>query len=288
MQYASMDRAILRSTENLTRAQRQVSTGRRLDKPSDDPAGATQALGLRAMLSNHEQYVRNTREARLFLNHTEQALGDLHQLTREAREITMRGANDTITGEERATLAGQIDRLTERLMQIANQKVDDERFLFSGQKVRTRPYTESGGTLQFEGDTGALNTTIAQEKSVQMNMTNAPIVELYDRLQQIKANLQAADLVRLSNEDLHAVEAMQNQIQGLRGSIGITLSELERYDTMRESRTEQLTEILAQIEEVDLIEAVSNLRRSELAYEAALQVSARAQNLNLFDYLRGG
>jgi len=68
----------------------------------------------------------------------------------------------------------------------------------------------------------------------------------------------------------------------------VRLRELENYETLYAARKEQLQGNLADIEEIDLTEAISQLRQQELSYQAALQVFTRVQAINLFDFLRGG
>lgn len=289
MQYLNMERSIQKGVERLTENQRRVVTGRRLDLPSDDPAGAMQALSLRNVLSRDQQYQRNIREAKLFLRSTETSLGDIQQILRETRAIVMRGANDGSDSDSRRALIDQVERLMQRLVQISNTKVDDGRYLFAGQLLTTQPFTLSGDMLTYNGDGNALVANISTNQQIQMNLTPATqIVALHDRLKQIKMNLLSGDLTRLSNEDLRAIENFQSEFLHYRGEIGIRLQELDQRQTLFELRHEQLSEMLANIEEVDIAGAISQLRQSEIAYQAALQTTARLQGLNLFEFLSGG
>lgn len=289
MQYLNMERSIHRGIERLTEDQRRVVTGRRLDLPSDDPAGAVQALSLRNVISRDRQYERNIREVRSFLQSTETALGDIQQILRETRETVIRGANDRGDNDGRQALIDQIDRMMQRLHLIGNTKVDDDRYLFSGQLVNTQPFTLNGDVLTYNGDNNPLMASIATNQQVQMNLTpGTRIVDLYERLKQIKADLFASDLTRLSNEDLQAIENFQGEFLRLRGEVGTRLQEINHRQTMYELRHEHHSEMLANIEEVDIAEAISQLRQSEIAYQAALQTTARLQGLNLFEFLSGG
>jgi len=289
MQYLNMERSIHRGIERLTESQRRVVSGRRLDSPSDDPAGAVQALSLRNIISRDRQYQRNIREVKSFLQSTETALSDIQQILRETRETVIRGANDRGDSDGRQALIDQIDRMMQRLHLIGNTKVDEDRYLFSGQLVNTQPFTLNGDVLTYNGDNNPLMVSIATNQQIQMNITpGSRIVDLYERLKQIKANLLSADLTRLSNEDLQAIEDFQSEFLRYRGEVGTRLQELNQRHTMYELRHEQHSEMLANIEEVDIAEAVSRLRQSEIAYQAALQTTARLQGLNLFEFLIGG
>ncbi len=288
-QFWQMGRAIERSTDRLSRYQRQVATGRRIEQPSDDPVGSVHALAIRQSLQEIEQYGRNIREARLFLQSTEQALADIGSLLGEVRQLITQGANDTLDANARDALIQQLRQLKERLMQLGNQRVDGDRYLFSGQKLTTAPFTLAGGVLTYTGDGNPLLVNIAADRTISMNFTGAArIADLYNKLTEVENHLLADDKATLSTVDLRDIEAFQSEFIRYRGEMGVRLRELENYETLYAARTEQLQGNLAAIEEVDLAEAISQLRQQELSYQAALQVFTRVQAINLFDFLRGG
>jgi len=288
-QFRQMERTVGQATERLSLWQRRVSTGRRIEQPSDDPVGTVHALAIRQSLQQIEQYERNIREARLLLQATEQAFADIGTVLGEVRQIVTQGANDTLDNDARNTLIQQIRHLKERLMQLGNQRVDGERYLFSGQKLTTPPFTLSGGVLSYAGDGNPLLAQIAPDRTISMNFTGASrIADLYNKLTDIENHLLAGDSDALSRIDLHDIEAFQPEFSRYRGEMGVRLRALENYETLYTARKEQLQGSLASIEEVELTEAISQLRQQELSYQAALQVFTRIQAINLFDFLRGG
>jgi flagellar hook-associated protein 3 FlgL len=288
-QFWQMERAIERANDRLSLWQRRVSTGRRLEQPSDDPVGSVHALAIRQSLQQIDQYGRNIREARLFLQATEQALADIGSLLNEARQIITQGANDTLDADARDALIQQTRRLKERLIQLGNQRPDGERYLFSGQNLHTQPFTLSGGVLTYAGDGNPLLVNIASDRAITMNFTGAArIADLYNKLTDVENHLLTGDTAALSSIDLRDIEAFQSEFHRYRGEIGVRLRELENYETLYAARKEQLQGNLADIEEIDLTEAISQLRQQELSYQSALQVFTRVQAINLFDFLRGG
>ena len=288
-QFRQMERAIGQATDRMRLWQRRVSTGRRIEQPSDDPVGSVHALAIRQSLLQIEQYGRNIREARLFLQATEQAFADIGTLLNETRQIVIRGANDPLDADARDALIQQIRHLKERLMQLGNQRTDGERYLFSGQKLTTPPFTLSNGVLTYGGDGNPLLVNIAPDRTIPMNFTGATrIADLYNKLTEIENHLLTDDSDALSRIDLQDIEAFQSEFNRYRGEMGVRLRELENYETLYAARKEQLQGNLADIEEIDLTEAISQLRQQELSYQAALQVFTRVQAINLFDFLRGG
>jgi flagellar hook-associated protein 3 FlgL len=288
-QFWQMERAIERANDRLSLWQRRVSTGRRLEQPSDDPVGSVHALAIRQSLQQLDQYGRNIREARLFLQATEQALTDIGSLLNETRQIITRGASDPLEADARDALIQQIRHLKERLIQLGNQRPDGERYLFSGQNLHIQPFTLSGGVLTYTGDGNPLLVNIAPDRTITMNFTGAArLADLYNKLTDIENHLLTGDTDALSRIDLRDIEAFQSEFHRYRSEMGVRLRELQNYETLYAARKEQLQGSLADLEEIDLTEAISQLKQQELSYQAALQVFARVQAINLFDFLRGG
>ncbi len=287
-QFRQMERTVEQSTHRLTVWQQRVSTGRRIVQPSDDPVGTVHALALRQQMSQIDQYQRAIREARTFLQATEQAFADIGEVLNSVRQIVTQGANDTLDAEARNTLAQQIRSLRQRLMQLGNQRVDGERYLFSGQNLHTEPFALVGDTLVYNGDGNPLLALIASNRTIAMNFSGARIADLYNKLTEIETNLITGNSHALSTTDLNDIQQFQAEFQRYRGEVGVRLKELSDYEQLHTARKDQLTESLAEIEEVDLAEAISHLRQAELSYQSALQVFTRVHAFNLFDFLRGG
>jgi len=287
-QFRRMERAIEQSVGLMTLWQKRVATGRRIEQPSDDPVGSVHALALREQVQQIDQYGRNIREARMFLQATEQAFADIGEILHRTRQIVTQGANDTNDANAREALIQEIRELKRRLLQIGNQRPDGERYLFSGQTVHTAPIDVVGGVASYVGDGNPLLVNIAADRVIAMNFSGARIADLHNKLNDIETNLLSGDSAQLSMVDLNDIEQFQSEFHRYRGEVGVRMRELDNYERLHMSRRDQLTGNLANIEEIDLAEAISQLKQSELRYQASLQVFTRIQSVNLFDFLRGG
>ena len=287
-QFRRMERATEQSVHQMALWQRRVATGKRVEQPSDDPVGSVHALALRDQIGQIDQYTRNIREARLFLQATEQAFADIGDLLHRTRQVVTQGANDTNDAAAREALAQEIREIQRRLLQIGNQRPDGERYLFSGQTVHTAPIDVVGGVASYVGDGNPLMVNIAADRTIAMNFSGARIADLYNKLAQIENNLVTNASLPLSMVDLQDIEQYQSEFHRYRGEVGVRMRELTNYEQLHMSRRDQLTGNLADIEEIDLAEAISRLKQSELSYQASLQVFTRVQSVNLFDFLRGG
>jgi len=287
-QFRRMERATEQSVGQMALWQKRVATGRRIEQPSDDPVGSVHALALRGQLQQIDQYGRNIREARMFLQATEQAFADIGEILHRTRQIVTQGANDTNDANAREALIQEIREIKRRLLQIGNQRPDGERYLFSGQTVHTAPIDVVGGVASYVGDGNPLLVNIAADRVIAMNFSGARIADLHNKLNDIENNLLSGNSAQLSMVDLNDIEQFQSEFHRYRGEVGVRMRELENYERLHLSRRDQLSGNLANIEEIDLAEAISQLKQSELRYQASLQVFTRIQSVNLFDFLRGG
>lgn len=110
-QFHRMERATEQSVGQMTLWQKRVATGRRVEQPSDDPVGSVHALALREQVQQIDQYGRNIREARMFLQATEQAFADIGEILHRTRQIVTQGANDTNDANARELLIQEIREL---------------------------------------------------------------------------------------------------------------------------------------------------------------------------------
>lgn len=146
--------AMQRLQQALDRTQRQISSGRRLLTPSDDPIAASRALELREAISRLDQFDRNGNIATNRLAQEEQALGSVNNVLQRVRELALQANNATQSDESRALIAVEMRQRLDQLVQLANQQDGDGHYLFSGNLADTQPVTRAGSTFGYNGDDG--------------------------------------------------------------------------------------------------------------------------------------
>lgn len=152
--YLSGLRAIQRLQEALDLTQRQVSAGRRILKPSDDPIAASRALEYREALSRLEQFDRNATIATNRLSQEEAALGSVNNVLQRVRELALQANNSTQSNETRALIAVEMREQLDYLVQLANQKDGNGNYLFAGNLEDVEPVTRMGANFAYNGDQG--------------------------------------------------------------------------------------------------------------------------------------
>ena len=123
---------ILSQQARLNETQLQLSTGKKINRPSDDPSASTQLLKLSTLKSKTEQYNRNIESARNQLQLQESVLSSVTNVLQRVRELTVQANNATQSDESRAAIADEIYNRIDELLQYANTKDPDGEYIFSG------------------------------------------------------------------------------------------------------------------------------------------------------------
>ncbi|MGE0557200.1 MAG: flagellar hook-associated protein FlgL [Burkholderiales bacterium] len=165
--YESGLAGILRLQQEQVRLQQQVSTGRRLLAPSDDPVAAAAVLEISQSRSRQAQYATNIENARAVLLLEEQALGDATRLLQDIKVLTVSAGNPALRNEELASLAAELQGRHEEFLGIANRTDGSGGFLFSGYHGNTRPFAQTAsGSVIYHGDEGQRLVQIGDARQI--------------------------------------------------------------------------------------------------------------------------
>ena len=165
-------------SQNLTRLmelQSQMSSARRIQKPSDDAMGVTRDLSYRAQLADIDQYKRNISWGKSWLGMVEQTLGGVANSVQQAKEIATALSNDTYDANARRSAAREVESIFDRLLAAANSKIED-RYIFSGHRTRTEAFRASSSGVVYMGDQGRTRIQIAAGAPVQVNQTGSDVM----------------------------------------------------------------------------------------------------------------
>ena len=144
-----------RANAAVAKASLQVSTGNRLQRPSDDPQAVQKALNLRGDLAATAQYMDTANASQGWAQATDDALADINDVLQRAREAVVQGGNGTMSQKDRDDIAAR-DRSADRAGEGVRQR-DLRRPATSspGTKTDTAPYDPDGADT-YNGDTGAI------------------------------------------------------------------------------------------------------------------------------------
>lgn len=143
-------RSLRSNAAALAKAQEQISSGRRIERASDDPVAAARLMRSARGLRGVEQYRRNVTGVRAQLDAEESVLDQVGDLLTRAKELATSQASDTASAKTRTATAAEVDRLIEQVVQLGNTKVGHE-YLFGGHQTATPPFQADGSYLGDDG-----------------------------------------------------------------------------------------------------------------------------------------
>lgn len=159
--------SMLDNQARLSKTQLQLSTGKRIISPSDDPSGAVQSLELRRAIETTEQYRRNGDQAYSRLRLEESALANVIDTLQRVRELAIRANNDTADSETRAGLAVEIGQRLDEIFGLANTKDSNDEYIFAGYRSQGQPFVrDAGGGFTYAGDAGQRALQISSVRKV--------------------------------------------------------------------------------------------------------------------------
>lgn len=143
-------RNLYKNYTKMDRAQQMLSSQKKFLRPSDDPIGVTRSLRLTTEILNMEQYKRNVDDSDSWLQSSEQVINNMMSVMQRIRELTVEGANETYSQEDREKIAHEISELKEQLICLGNTAYAGS-YLFSGFKT-DKALLRRDGTYDLDGD----------------------------------------------------------------------------------------------------------------------------------------
>jgi len=288
MLITNMMRNHARNMRNFEKLQGQLSSGKRILKPSDDPVAVAKSLKLRADLSYNQQYVGNADNAISWLEATESALKDLGDVLHRARELAVQASNGTLAPEDRMAVADEIEQLQGHIVQVGNATYAG-RYIFAGYKTDQPAFVEDNGQLVYQGDSGNIAFEIGVGNRIEVNVVGgqdgAEIDKIYDMLERFKNDLRSGANANLSGY-IGEIDQRMTQVLSQRSMVGAKVNRFELIRARLREEELNFTNLLSQNEDADIAEVIVRLKEAENVYRASLAAGARIIMPTLIDFLR--
>jgi flagellar hook-associated protein 3 FlgL len=158
---------------DLASVQEQMSTKKRINRASDDPAGAARA---ERALANEKRVDANQRAVDASQNAmtlTEAAMGDANELLQQARELMVKSGNASYSDAERKSLADELAGVRKQLLAVANRTDGAGTYLFGGQGTNQAPFLDAAGGVQYRGASGEAESVSGESLPLTIDGQNA-------------------------------------------------------------------------------------------------------------------
>lgn len=286
--------ALQTTAQAMARAQAQLTTGRRIQKASDDPVGARDVMAADGRLRAIGQYRRGLDTAKSRIAVQDEVMSKVTDLLTRAQELTVAAATDTVDAGARATMGREAEGLFDEALALANTMVEGE-YLFGGHRSTEAPFTKSGtaGTLGYtttgaDGDRAleidAGRVLVPTDDGATLFLDTGVLDALRDLSVELNApSTPAVPALQTAGRSLtSAFQRVQERI----GALGARAGTVDLVSANLDAFEGSLQAFRSQINDVDIEQAAVELITRQNAYQSALLASSKVLGLNLSDYLR--
>lgn len=279
-----------RTLKELDRLEQQITTQKKVTKPSDDPVALEDAMRLRSGLAEIAQYQENAGAAISWMDLTESALMDIVTILHRVKEIATQGANGPNPPESRKAWAMEVEELAGELAQLANSSLSG-RYIFAGTQTSTPPYDIETDT--WSGDSRGIHYEVGPMVTIQVNTDGALIFNgagsarpLFALLKDVVQNLRDDNIEELGKVRLAELEAALDNTLNYVSEIGAKQNRMQMTQQRLLEMDHNFQEILTKTEDIDMARTIIDLKSYEAAYQGALAAGARIIQPTLVDFLK--
>jgi flagellar hook-associated protein 3 FlgL len=280
---------MLDQQSRLQQTQMQLSTGKKILTPSDDPAAAARIIDLNQSLAQTEQYQSNVNIARHRLSMEESTLDSATEILQRIHELGVQALSGTNTH-------GQ-------LLNLANTKNSNGEYMFAGFKTSTQPFSKDAsnpGAYSYAGDTNSRPIQIDSARQVAdgdpgSSVFGVPtgaspatvplpgsIGNVFEAINKFATDLKANAPSAASLSD---ISKSLDKVLLSRASVGARLNALDRQEEINSDAILNTKTVLSATEDLDYAEAISRFTQQTASLQAAQQTFTQVKKLSLFNYL---
>jgi flagellar hook-associated protein 3 FlgL len=286
-------------SRKLAQTQAKASSGKEINRPSDNPFGTAQAMSLRGSISANDKYKSSIDDATGWMDTTETSLQSMGEYLDRAHQLIIQGSSDTADQTSRNSIASEIDQIIQGLKDSANMTYGGS-YLMSGTATGVAPYAQ-GADDTYKGDDAGWNPAIpgvlreiGPGVTLSINTVGRELLgdgqtanddKLLDVLRDTADHLRAGDGTALK-DDLTRADKNLDTLLEMRARNGARTNRLEAASSRLDQIQEALTKQLSNVEDADFAKTMIDLNSQSVAYNAALKAGANIVQSSLMDFLR--
>jgi flagellar hook-associated protein 3 FlgL len=277
--------ALEQSFGKLADLQNEASSLKRLTKPSDAPGDVSSAMQLHAGLDRNDQYTRNLSDAQGWLGNADNALTSTVTQLQKVNDLVVQASNASLDASSRQSIAAQIDSIRQSLIGVANTQYAG-RPIFAGTASGDVAYDATG---KYVGVSSAVERNIAPGQRIQVNVNGdavfgSPGSDLFSTLTQISQAVVSnpSQLTTLQT----TLGSQTSQVQNQLAQVGSQFLRVQNTQSQNTSDGLTMKQNLSSIEDADVAQVMVQLQAQQVAYQAALEATAKAIQPSLTDFLK--
>ncbi|WP_421355234.1 flagellar hook-associated protein FlgL [Pseudocitrobacter faecalis] len=301
MMYQQNMRGITSSQSEWLKYGEQMSTGKRVNRASDDPVAASQAVVLSQAQAQNSQFATARTFATQRVSMEENTLAQVTTAIQSAQEKIVYAGNGTLSDDDRASLATDLQGIRDQLLNLANSQDGNGRYIFAGYKTDTAPFTD-GGT--YVGGSANVAQQVDASRSMVIGHTGDKIFDSLtsnakpdtdsNLFAMLDSAIAALNTPVSDDEDAQTLASAAidktnrglsnslNNVLSVRAELGTQLNELDKLDALGDDRALSQTQQMSNLVDVDWNETISNYVMQQTALQASYKAFSDMQGMSLF------
>lgn len=278
--------------------QQQISTGKRISTPSDDPVAAARASEISHAQVINSKFAQTRQTAELKLTSLESNLTSVTSLLVSTQSTLVAAGNATLSNTERSFIASELKGSLEALIGLANTQDVSGNYLYSGFKTDTKPFVTNATGASYAGDSNQLLLQVDSQRQIAVNTTGdnvfqgggndifATLSNLVNLLNRpiTDAASQAAYNTGISTA-IGSLKGSVDNVLNVRANIGAKLNEIDNLNLAGSDRALQYSKSLSDLIDTDYASALSDLAKQQTIMQAAQKSFVQITSLSLFNFI---
>jgi len=274
--------------------QEQVSSGKKILVPSDDPGAYTTASKLGQSEAAINQYSRNIGVAKSRLSQEDTVLSSVANVVARLNELSIQGSNGTNDANSRAAISDEMSQLSQQLVALGNTTDPNGDYLFAGYKGDKEPFKTTADGVSYHGDTGRKEVELARGVTTPTSSNGLEIFMNASRsgnqslsiFQVIKNATDQLAKGPLTNDNVSQIQGVIDHVSTYQSICGSRLQKVEMTDQNSQNLLVNVKADKSAAEDADIAQLATELQQKTLTLNAAQTVFAKVSQLSLFNYLK--
>jgi flagellar hook-associated protein 3 FlgL len=280
--------AIWKTQSQAQTALEQLSTGKRVNRPSDDPAAAATVVQNQAEQDRIDQYVQSVNSLNSQFQTADSTLSTMVTSLNRAVSLGVEAGNSSLSPQNQQSIAQEAQGVLDQLVQLANTSFNGS-YIFGGTNTTQQPFTVTASGVTYNGNSGVNQVAIADGRTLQSNLPGNQLFQssgsdVLGSVQQLVTALQSGNTAAIQTAT-SSISSALNYLNGQRVFYGNGMDQLSDDTTMLNSTKLNLQAQQTALVGADPTQAATDLSKAETANQAALAAAARVLSKSLLDYL---
>jgi flagellar hook-associated protein 3 FlgL len=285
---------------DLAATQEQLSTGKKIVKPSDSPDQASMVTRFNTELARQTNYQSTLTQVETRLKSEETAMTSASDVLSTIKTLALQAANGTLATADRQAIALQLGSLRDQLLSLANAQDSNGNYLFSGTRVGQPAFgADASGQTVYQGDQGRMQVPVGDNRRMNLNMVGSDAftsvvrddgkggktaVGFFQSLDDLVSAVKNNDPTN-TQRGISEVDNLSQGASLATAQIGSDLHVVDMQNSVLDSLVLNLKTVKSNVEDVDYTTAVTKMNKDQLALEAAQSSFAKISQMSLFKFL---